>query len=107
MVFGHKYVLAMCEHNHPTIIKIHPLLIFESPLNQVSLTRPAVLILTAVWCHISEGGATGFDWQSYIASTFTLSFIFSMLGQLQRQQLIVCIYLFVYFWQVFSVVYNS
>ncbi len=58
MVFGHKYVLAMCE--------IHRL-IFESPLNQVSLTGPAVLILTAVWCHISEGGATGFDWQSYIA----------------------------------------
>ncbi len=31
MVFGHKYVLAVCEHIHPTMIKIHP--IFESPLN--------------------------------------------------------------------------
>ncbi len=28
MVFGHKCVLAVCEHNHPTMIKIHPLLIF-------------------------------------------------------------------------------
>ncbi len=28
MVFGHKCVLAVCEHNHPTIIKIHPHLIF-------------------------------------------------------------------------------
>ncbi len=39
MVLGHKCVLAVCEHNHPTMIKIHPLLIFLSPLNQVSLNR--------------------------------------------------------------------
>ncbi len=71
MVLGHKCVLAMCEHNHPT--QIHPLLIFESPLNQVSLTRLAVLTLTAVWRHISEGGVTGFDWQPCVAIVFTLS----------------------------------
>ncbi len=59
MVFGHKCVLAVCEHNHPTMIKIHPLLIFQSPLNQVSFTRPAILILSAVWRHISEGSAMG------------------------------------------------
>ncbi len=43
------------------------------PLNQVSLTRPAVLILTAVWCHIAEGGATGVDWQPCIAIVSVLS----------------------------------
>ncbi len=42
MVLGHKCVLVVCEHNHPTMIKIHPLLISESPLNQVSLTRPGL-----------------------------------------------------------------
>ncbi len=52
MVFGHKCVLAVCEHNHPKVIQMHPLLSFQSPVNQVSLTRPAVLILTAVWRHI-------------------------------------------------------
>ncbi len=29
MSFVHKWVLAVCEHNHPTMIKIHPLLIFN------------------------------------------------------------------------------
>ncbi len=43
MVFGHG-VLAVCDLNHPTKIKIHPLLIFQSPLNQVGLTRFAVLM---------------------------------------------------------------
>ncbi len=59
MVFGHKCVLAVCEHDHPTMIKIHPFLIFQSPLNQVSLTRPAVFIVTSVWRHISEGRPRG------------------------------------------------
>ncbi len=45
MVFGHKRVLPVCEHNQPTMIQST---IFLSPLNQVSPTRPAVLILTAV-----------------------------------------------------------
>ncbi len=43
MVLGHKCVLVVCEHNHPTMIKIHILLISESPLNQVSLTRPVTV----------------------------------------------------------------
>ncbi len=34
-MFGHKCELAVCEHNHPTMIKTHPLLIFKSPFNQV------------------------------------------------------------------------
>ncbi len=44
-MFGHKCVLAVCEHNHPTLIKIHPLLIF---FIQSSLNRHAVLILKAI-----------------------------------------------------------
>ncbi len=31
MVFGHICVLTVCEHNHPTMIKIHRLLIFKIP----------------------------------------------------------------------------
>ncbi len=73
MVFGHKCVLAVCEHNHPTIINIHPLLMFESPLNQVSLTRPVVLTLTAVWCHISECRVTATDWQPCVTKVSALS----------------------------------
>ncbi len=46
---------------------------FLIPFNQVSLTRPAVLILTAVWRHISEGRATGVDWQPCIAIVSALS----------------------------------
>ncbi len=38
-----------------------------------SLTRPAVLTLTAVWRHISEGRATGVDWQPCIAIVSALS----------------------------------
>ncbi len=73
MVFGHKCVLAVCEHIHTTMIKIYPLLIFESPLIQFSLTRPAVLTFTAVWRHISEGRATGVDWQPCIVLVSALS----------------------------------
>ncbi len=36
---------------------------FLSTLNQVSFTRPAVCILTAVWHHISEGRGHGVDWK--------------------------------------------
>ncbi len=63
----------MCGGSMQTIIKIHPLLIFLPPLNQINLTRPAVRTLTAVWRHISEGGATGFDWQPCVAIVSTLS----------------------------------
>ncbi len=73
MVFGHECVLAVCEHKNPTIMKVHPLLIFESPLNQVSLIRPAVLILTAVLRHISEGRATEVDWQPCLVIVSALS----------------------------------
>ncbi len=45
----------------------------SSELNQISLTRPAVLILTAVWRHISEGRATGVDWQPCVAIVSALS----------------------------------
>ncbi len=46
---------------------------FLSPLIQINLTKPAVWTLTAVWRHISEGGATGFDWQPCVAIVSTLS----------------------------------
>ncbi len=59
MVFGHKCVLAVCEHNHPTML-IHPLQIFfESPLNQVCLTRPSVLILMQCDVTLHRAGARG------------------------------------------------
>ncbi len=35
--FGHKCVLAVCEHNHPTMMKIYPLLIFN-PLKTKSVS---------------------------------------------------------------------
>ncbi len=66
-------VCWQCVNNHPTMIKIQPLLIFESPLNQVSLTRPAVLTLTAAWRRISGGGVTGVDWQPCVAIVSALS----------------------------------
>ncbi len=53
MAFGHK-----CAWQYANNYKNPPTPHFLSPLIQINLTRPAVLTLTAVWHHISEGGAT-------------------------------------------------
>ncbi len=36
-LFEHKYVLEVCVHIHPIMIKIHPVFFFLNPLSQIRL----------------------------------------------------------------------
>ncbi len=72
---GHKYLLAVCEHNHTTIIQIHTLI----------LTRPAVLILMQCDVTFYMARTRGMIVSPALLSTLsgcTQSSIFSALEQL-------------------------
>ncbi len=58
MLFGHKCVLAVCVHNHPIMIKIHPL-IFLIPINDKQCLKASRLqnLHNYIHCRISRDPA--------------------------------------------------
>ncbi len=55
MLFEHKCVLAVCVHNHPIMIKIHPVLFLKSTIIMITFSDQAVLRFLAEWGHTDPG----------------------------------------------------